>query len=134
MLNKFLSGVTLGAGFSISALCVYTIWMFYVFPLLIDQSFTSKLEETENLSQLQHYENTPNFHNLPVDDQIELATAIIIVKFEEGDNGSYRSVVEEILKKEDGIELYYNVGEVYEEAPTYNRSKNFMQERAIVFM
>ena len=134
MLKKLLSGAIFGTGFSIAALCVYTAWMFFVLPPLIGQNFTSEVVVTENPSQLQHFVNTPNFHELSVDDKIELATAIIIVKFEEGENENYKSVVEDILKKEEGVELYYNVGEVYEDDSHYKVSDEFVPTRAIVFM
>ena len=63
-----------------------------------------------------------------------MATAIIIVKSEKGENGKYKNVVEEILKIEEGVELYYNVGEVYEDDSHYKMSDEFMPTRAIIFM
>ncbi len=138
MLKKFLTGAVFGTGFSIAALSVYTAWMFYVLPPLIEQNFekqfSSEIPVTENISHLQEFANTPNFHELSVDEKIELATAIIVVKFEEGDNGNYKSVVEDVLKREEGIELYYNVGEVYESDSHHKMSDEFVPQRAIVFM
>lgn len=134
MLKKFLSGIIIGTGFSIAALCVYTAWMFYVLPPLIDQSFTSEVLTSENPRQRPYFSNTPNFHELPVEEKIKLATAIIIVKSEKGENGKYKNVVEEILKIEEGVELYYNVGEVYEDDSHYKMSDEFMPTRAIIFM
>ena len=134
MLKKFFSGAIFGTGFSIAGLCIYTAWMFFVLPLLIGQNFNSEVVVTENPSQLQHFVNTPNFHELSVDKKIELATAIIIVKFEEGENGNYISVVEDILKKEEGVQLYYNVGELYEDASHYKVADEYVPTRAIIFM
>ena len=134
MLKKFFSGAIFGTGFSIAGLCIYTAWMFFVLPLLIGQNFNSEVVVTENPSQLQHFVNTPNFHELSVDEKIELATAIIIVKFEEGENGNYKSVVEDILKKEEGVQLYYNVGELYEDASHYKVEDEYVPTRAIIFM
>ncbi len=134
MLKKFLSGAIWGTGFSIAVLCVYTAWMFYVLPPLIDQNFTSEVAVSENPRQLQYFSNTPNFHELSVDEKIALATAIIILKFEEGENGNYKSVVEDILKIEEGVEFYYKVGEVYDDDSHYKMSDDFVPTRAIVFM
>ena len=101
MLKKFLFGFIIGTGFSVAALCVYTAWMFYVLPPLIDQNFTSEVLTSENPRQRPYSSNTPNFHELSVDEKIELATAIIIVKSEKGENGEngkYKNVVDDILK------------------------------------
>lgn len=134
MLRKFLSGAIIGTGFSIAALCLYTAWMIYVLPPLINQNFTSDLVVTDSPKNVQNIANTPNFHELSVDEKIELATAIIILKFEEGASGNYKSIVEDILKKEDDVELYYKVGEVYEDDSHYKISDDFVPTRAIVFM
>ncbi|MBU2886484.1 hypothetical protein KO507_11985 [Gilvimarinus agarilyticus] len=134
MLKKFLSGIVFGAGFSIAALGIYTAWMLYVFPPLVYKSFTSEPVVTEGSAQFQPIIDTPNFHELSVDEKIDLATAIIVVKFEDGDNDHYKSVVEDILKKEEGVELYYNLGEVYEENTHYKMSDEFVPTRAIVFL
>ncbi|MDF1818226.1 MAG: hypothetical protein P1U54_06280 [Immundisolibacteraceae bacterium] len=134
MLKKLFSGAIIGTGFSIATLSVYTVWMFYVLPPLIEQSRNSEVITPESPRQLQYFSNTPNFDELSVDEKIELATAIIILKFEEGENGNYKSIVEDILKKEEGVELYYNVGEVYEDDTYYKMSDDFVPTRAIVFM
>lgn len=138
MLKKLLAGAVFGTGFSIAALSIYTAWMFYILPPLIekkfDQKFTSEIPMTDNTSQLLEFTNTANFHELSVDEKIELATAIIVVKFEEGDNGNYKSVVEDVLKKKEGVELYYNVGEVYESDSHHKMSDEFVPKRSVVFM
>ena len=134
MLRKFLSGIMFGAGFSIAALCAYTAWIFLVFPPLIGQNMNSEMSFTESTSSLPRQVMTPNFSELPVDEKIELATAIIIVKYEEGEEGNYKSLVEDILKHAEGVELYYKVGEVYEENSHHKVSDEFVPSRAIVFM
>ena len=71
---------------------------------------------------------------MSVDEKIELATAIIVVRYEEGGNGNYKSVVEDVLKQEEGVELYYSVGEVYESDSHLKISDDFVPTRSIVFM
>ena len=90
MLKKFFSGAIFGAGFSIVTLCLYTVWMFYMLPSLIDKNMSSEIVLTENPNPIQNFTNTQNFDELSVDEKIELATAIIIVKFEEDKNGNYK--------------------------------------------
>ncbi|WP_444892948.1 hypothetical protein ACJJIE_21660 [Microbulbifer sp. TRSA001] len=80
------------------------------------------------------YPNTPNFHELSVDEMIEKATVILTVRYEPGEDGNYKSVVEDILKQEDGVDLYYGVGEVYEENTHDKMSDDFTPKKAVVFM
>ncbi len=65
---------------------------------------------------------------------MQKSTAILILRFEEGQHGNYRSIVEEVLKHEQGVELYYGQGEVYEEDSHYSVSDKFIPRRAVVFM
>lgn len=134
MLKKFLLGIVFGTGFTIAVLCLYTVWMFYVLPPLLTQNMSSEVTITENTEKKNLYPNTPNFHELSVDEMVEKSTAILTVRYEEGENGNYKSIVEDILRKDDGIELYYRVGEVYEEDSHYKITDNHIPKRAIVFM
>ncbi|WHI48432.1 hypothetical protein [Microbulbifer sp. VAAF005] len=135
MLKKFLSGVIFGSGFAVAALSLYTAWMFYVIPPLVIQNFDSEMTITEASSiENNKYPNTPNFHELSVDEMIEKATVILTVRYEPGEDGNYKSVVEDILKQEDGVDLYYGVGEVYEENTHDKMSDDFTPKKAVVFM
>lgn len=133
MLKKFVSGIIFGSGFAIAALCAFTGWVFFVLPFLVNQSFNFETITGED-TPYEQPASTPNFYELSVDEKIELATAIIIVKFEEGKDGNYKSIVEDIVKQEEGVAFYYNVGEVYEENSHYKISDTFAPTRAIVFM
>lgn len=134
MFKRFLSGVVFGAGFTAAALSLYTIWVFYVFPPLIDQSIDSEKAAYHSPAEQNVYFHTPNFRELSVDEKVQKSTAILILRFEEGEHGKYRSVVEEVLKKEQRVELYYGQGEVYEEDSGYKISDKFIPHRAVVFM
>lgn len=138
MIKKFLSGVVFGAGFTVAVLAIYTVWMFFVLPPMIVKGFDAELHSGRVLTEgggVPHESvHTPDFHKLSVDEKIDLSTAIIIVRYEKDENGAYRSIVEDILKKKDEVELYYNVGDVYEESSHYTVSDGFVPNRAIVFM
>ncbi|WP_020412211.1 hypothetical protein [Microbulbifer variabilis] len=135
MLRKFLSGIVFGAGFTVAALSLYTAWMFYVIPPLITENFDTEMTITEVPSiEKKKYINTPNFHELSVDEMIEKATVILTVRYEPGEDGNYKSVVEDILKQENGVDLYYRVGEVYEENTHHKMSDDFTPKKAVVFM
>lgn len=149
-MSKFLAGLAFGVGFSLACLTVYTIWIVLVLPNMIETSLYSgiSVQSEETLDSGLPFEEisipkistpkilhpmTPNFHELPTDEKIELATAILVVKFEEGDNGMYKSVVEEILKKSEGVNLYYNIGETFEENTYFEIKDEFRPNRAVVF-
>lgn len=134
MLKKFLSGIVFGTGFTIAALCLYTAWMSYVLPPLLTQNINSEATITENTEKRNLYPNTPNFHELSIDEMVEKSTVILTVRYEEGENGNYKSIVEDVLKKDDGVELYYEVGEAYEEDSHYKMTDKYIPKRAIVFM
>lgn len=139
MLKKFLSGAAFGAGFSITALCAYTVWMVLVLPQVFNQSFNSEMDLNKGLGSLESPSiesstGTTDFYGLSIDEKINLSTAIIVVRHEKGDDGKYKSLVEDILKHEEGVELYYKVGETYEEHLYYELVGDFMPKRAIVFM
>ncbi len=134
VLKKFVSGALSGAGFSIAALCVYTLWFLYVLPPLVDQRFSSAGVVTEHASRSQRPEYTPDFHDLSVDEKIEKASAIMVISFEVGKGGHYKSIVEDVVKQVEGVELHYRVGEVYEENSHFKLSDDFVPKRAVVFM
>lgn len=134
MFKRFLSGVVFGAGFTAAALGLYTVWVLYFFAPLIDQRIDSEQTAYHSPDEPEVYPHTPNFRELSVDEKVQKSTAILILRFEEGQHGNYRSIVEEVLKQEQGIELYYEQGEVYEEDSHYSISDKFIPRRAVVFM
>ncbi|MBU2952749.1 hypothetical protein [Marinobacter sp. F3R08] len=134
MFKRFLSGVVFGAGFTVAALGLYTVWVLYFFAPLIDQRIDSEQTAYHSPEEPEVYPHTPNFRELSVDEKVQKSSAILILRFEEGQHGNYRSIVEEVLKQEQGIELYYEQGEVYEEDSHYSTSDKFVPRRAVVFM
>lgn len=134
MFKRFLSGVVFGAGFTAAALGLYTIWVLYFFPPLIEQRIDSEQTAYQAPSKPEIYPHTPNFRELSVDEKVQKSTVILVLRFEKGEHGNYRSIVEEVLKHEQGVELYYGQGDVYEEDSHYSVSDKFTPRRAVVFM
>jgi hypothetical protein len=75
----------------------------------------------------------PNFHELPADQKVAQASAILLVSYQK-DGDRFKAVVAEVLKLNPGTELYYNVGDemaMYSYYPTDNESRG---EGQVVFM
>jgi hypothetical protein len=52
-----------------------------------------------------------NFHELTVDEKIAASSVIAIGSFEKADDGKDRAIISEFLKKEPGVDMYYEVGD-----------------------
>lgn len=141
MFKKFSSGLAFGAGFTLAALAIYSVWLFVLLPKLIIPAIPPEGVMTEPMKRIspskvaevsQPFIN--HFDELTVDEKIKASSVIMVVNFERNENGSYKSTVEEILKKEKGTELYYDVGDTYEEPVSYPFSGDKPIKKAIVFM
>lgn len=89
-----------------------------VFLKLFEKSKSGKLNTQ---SQIQHnpIEDMENFHKLTIDQKIEKSSAILLTEFGTSKEGELTNIIVEVLKKADGIDLYYEVGDEYQ---TYGRS------------
>ena len=127
-----------GIGFSISTSIVLSLWLVIALPKL-SSSQTSVMEI--NQSPEAKTETIPlinNFDELSLDEKIEKSTAIIVAKIEKNDTGKYQSRVSEILKKQENVDLYHEVGQIYEnELPYFDEFESLnrdVPEGFIVFM
>ncbi len=77
-----------------------------------------------------------DFTARPMKDKVRLATAILVVEMKEID-GVHKAVVQEILKLQPGIRLYYKVGDDYDDLshmPGEQCDSCTPQQRILVFM
>lgn len=137
MFNKFLSGLVIGLGFSISFVIVVSLYLKFMVP---NQFSTQRMPITsESGAQLirNEFPYIDNFHELPLDEKIANSTAIIVTKIEKNQDGIYESKVAEVLKQQEGVELYYSPGDIYDDYNDYNSfgDKNWKVPHGfIVFM
>ncbi len=137
MLSKFVSGLVVGLGFSVSVVVVVSLWFFLIVPNFmrsqqITETGTSTSVPIENV-----YPYIDNFHELPVEKKIEKSTAIIVTRISKNEDGVYKAIVSEVLKKQDGVELYYRPGDIYDDHSDYNeyeKDNRNIPEGFIVFM
>ncbi len=144
MLNKFVSGLIWGFGFSLSFIVVCTIWLNYLIPLSttsdvsdMSESMTATLPNSVTIPFDDKYPFIENFSDLPLEDKISNSTAIVVTNISKNESGAYEQRITEILKKKDDVELYYKVGDLYEDHSDYNRYETedmFIPKGFIVFM
>ena len=127
-----------GIGFSISTSIVLSLWLVVALPKLIS-SETSVMETSQNPeTKTETIPRINDFEKLSLDEKIANSTAIIVAKIEKNVSGKYQSRVSEILKKQDNVDLYHEVGEIYEnELPYFDEFESLnrdVPEGFIVFM
>src|SRR6187431_10984 len=121
MLKNFFAGIVTGLGFSIAFVVVITIWITFVLPTSFQSGSSHISPSTTSIQAENKYPLIENFDELPLDQKISNSTAIIVTKIAKDYSGRYKSVVSEILKKQDDVELYYKVGDEYDDHSDYNQ-------------
>lgn len=138
MLKKFISGIVFGLGFSISVAVALTVWFNFALPKSFQTEPVVVSSSSSNTIKVKNeFEYINNFSDLPLDQKIEKSTAILVTNIIKDDTGLYKVVVSEILKKKDGVELFYKVGDEYDDYSDYNQYENegrHIPKGFIVFM
>jgi hypothetical protein len=116
----FKKGLVFGAGFSISVLCAVYIFMFSGY-------FESKTIEKS------HLEKIISLENKTLEEQINLATAIYVTKYEESNSDFVKCVVTEVLKSSNKEGENYKVGDLYNEQGYYKGGNVVYGDGVIVF-
>jgi len=138
MLNKLVSGMVWGFGFSLSLAVVFTIWLNYLIPFsTTTEPMTTTLPKSVTIPFDDEHPFIENFSDLPLDDKISNSTAIVVTNISKIESGAYEQRITEILKKKDDVEFYYQVGDLYDDHSDYNRYETegmFIPKGFIVFM
>ena len=72
-------------------------------------------------------------YDLPLEQQIERASVIIVTRFEAATDGRMKAVVAEILKRDPGVRFQYQVGDEYASASYYPREGTDHGDGSVVF-
>lgn len=65
------------------------------------------------LDQARHQEQYPDFHTWPLQQQIQVASVIVLTRRQEGGVDGVHCQVAEILKQNKGTDFYYQIGDDY---------------------
>lgn len=135
MLKKFRDGFVFGLGFSLACVLVAYISISSNELTVIDTSPSAT--ENPNMSSYESYHRQEDalnkFHELPVDEQIEKASAIVLAKYEKAPDGEMKAIIKEFLKKKDGTTIYCDVGDEYKSSSFYPEEKVRYGEGVIIF-
>jgi len=133
MFRKFIEGLVFGAGFGIAFM---TIWYFSA-TVFLPRATASKFHDIEMHFARPDAPNrgTPEkpFDELGIDDQIKQASAIAIARYERAPDGEMKAIIHEFLKKNPGVELYYDVGDEYRTMSEYPREHTQIGDGVVIF-
>ena len=142
MLKKFIDGLVFGSGFAISFLAIWFIGTYTLTPMLISsvtKSANQKLSQegfnipSEQTAPTIEQQPSKPFHELGVDEQIKNASVIALARFEKSSDGKMRAVIKEFLKKNPGVEIYYNIGDEYPSASYYPNKDRGYGDGVVIF-
>jgi hypothetical protein len=133
MTKRFLEGLALGAGFALAFLAVLATGL-----LVVPITFSSRPTVVEGPSasfsppplpsQL-----SPNFDDLPIEEQIKASSVIALARFEAAPDGKQKAIIREFLKKAPGTEIHYEVGGEYPRASHYPTEGRSHGDGVIIF-
>ena len=132
MLKKFAEGLVFGAGFAVSLLAVWWLGLSLLMPISFNPPPEPARTESPALRSSYEAEETP-FHELPVEEQIKVATVIALVRYEPAADGKTRALISEILKKDPAVTFRYAIGDEYDELSYYPRPETKYGEGGVVF-
>lgn len=124
-MKKFVDGLLFGAGFAISFVAILLVSNNWISTAMIEcqieesvsnmdaercqeeitEKFKDQLKESKNEGKL--------FHKLPLEEKIERASVIALVRYEDRSGPKVRAVIDEFLKKTPSSKIHYDVGDEY---------------------
>lgn len=125
MLKKFVNGLVFGAGFAISLVGILLVSINWVSTAMIECQID---ENVSNLDEERCQEEIPEkfkdqlkegknegklFHKLPLEEKIEQASVIALVRYEDTSGPKVRAVIDEFLKKNPSSKIHYDVEDEY---------------------
>lgn len=120
MLRKFAEGLVFGAGFTIAFVLIGMVATPVMFPVeppgYMGESMTFETPR-ENHGRNES-EETP-FHELPIDEQIKVASVIALAKYEPAEDGRMKAVLKELLKEDERTVIHYEIGDEYPQSSYY---------------
>jgi hypothetical protein len=144
MSNKFMEGLVFGAGFSVAFIIISYTADLAISPALFNYKLkhvtippsiqmNHSIPSSNVGSLLPRPENKRPFHELSPEEQISSASAIALATYVKQPDGRMAAIIHEFLKKNDGITIYYKVGDEYPEMSYYPSEKNKYGDGVIVF-
>ena len=144
MFKRFTEGLVFGGGFGISFVLIWYIAAYLIYPMFvgphIQKSISKQLSEIEPQVSSSG-SNRPEvlgklgeqFHELSLEEQIQLASFIAIAKYEKSPDGKMKAIMAEFLKKQPGTTIYYDLGDEYPGASYYPKENTMYGDGVVIF-
>ena len=143
-MKRFTDGLIFGAGFGISFLLLSYLAAFVLYPILPERviatdayrpAFVTTGTTTPSPVNPGNRETAPErpYHDLPFEEQIDQAIAIIITKYESGPDGLRKAMVTEYLKGAPSSDFPYKVGDEIPGQSFYAKPDESKGEGSVVF-
>jgi hypothetical protein len=141
-MKRLIDGLIFGTGFGLAFMTIaYLAASFFIVPAMIapqryEVSHGGSGAETYDIPEIMSGDETRElpFHELPIEDQINYASAIALAEFQPGPDGRMRAIITDILKQEKDVVLYYHVGDEYADSSYYPQESVSHGEGLIIFL
>lgn len=139
MFKKFTEGLVFGGGFGVSFIALWYIAAYLIAPMFIGNQFTelseTKVFENKQLSENTNIQQKPDvpFHELEPEELIKQSSVIALAKYQQAPDGKYIAIITEILKKEPGTKIYYDVGDEYKHSSYYPEDRKYYGDSLVLF-
>jgi hypothetical protein len=133
MLKKFAEGLIFGAGFAIAFFVLGFLGTSAMFSMRPTSGWSAY--PGAPTSAIQHFDEkeVKPFYELPIEDQIKQASVIAVAKYEAAEDGRMKAVLEELLKKDEGTEFHYRIGDEYAPSSYYPKEGTSYGDGIIIF-
>jgi len=124
MLRVFLKGFVFGIGFIVAILVLGGITPY----------FLDIFEGSSSIETFESLENQKSWNDLSFDEKAQKASAIIVLRYKEADDGLMLAYVAEVHKKDSSIESLFNIGDGYSDADYYLKSDDWQRRNGVVML
>lgn len=125
MIKWFLNGVGFGFGF-----CLAVAIVFWALSYIDDPS--GEFVFHSSLDQEADYKERNQWRDLAIDEKIDRATAIAILRFRKEPDGLNAAYVEEIVRRDPDTELAIDVGDRLERSDFYSQGGSSQDRNGVV--
>jgi hypothetical protein len=132
MLKKFAEGLVFGAGFTISFIVLGLLGTSLMFSMMPTSRWSSSPVVTTTTQQSDEKEERP-FYELPIEEQIEVASVIALARYEPAEDGRMKAVLKELLKKNEGTTFHYKIGDEYSPSSYYPKQGTSYGDGIVIF-
>ena len=143
-MRRFIDGLIFGAGFAVAFLTLSYIFSYFLYPSLMEHLNSSSVTTAGLLAptvealpttvdQSKSTELAIPFHQLPLEKQIEGASAIVVTKFQSGNDGQQKAIVVEYVKGAPTANFPYRVGDEMADQSYYPKPNESRSDGEVVF-